>query len=88
MVTEGSPGLTVTVRGFNFVRKSAVYFNGRSVPYKAATGTELQVTLDADLLRTPGRFELFVKNPEPIGTDSLWGNGTSNKAHLVVNYRQ
>jgi hypothetical protein len=88
LVTEGSPTLTVTLKGFNFVRKSTVYFNGRSVPYKAASGTELQVTLDADLLRTPGRFELMVKNPEPIGTDPLWGNGTSNKAHLLVNYKQ
>jgi Amidohydrolase family len=68
MVTEGSPALTVTLKGFNFVRKSTVLFNGRSVPYKAVSGTELQVTLDADLLRTPGRFDIAVKNPEPIGT--------------------
>ena len=88
MVTEGGPPLTVTLKGINFVRKSAVYFNGRSVPYKAANATELQVTLDADLLRTPGRFDIVVKNPEPIGTDPLWGNGTSNKAHLIVNYKQ
>ena len=88
MVTEGGPALTVTLKGINFVRKSAVYFNGRSVPYKAANANELQVTLDADLLRTPGRFDLFVKNPEPMGTDPLWGNGTSNKAHLIVNYKQ
>jgi len=44
--------------------------------------------LSVDLLRTPGRFELLVKNPEPIGTDPLWGNGSSNKAHLLVNYKQ
>jgi hypothetical protein len=88
MVTEGSATSTVTVKGFNFVRKSVVYFNGRSVPYKAVNGTELQVNLDSDLLRTPGRFDLVVKNPDPIGTDPLWGNGTSNKAHLIVNYKQ
>jgi hypothetical protein len=76
------------VKGFNFVRKSTVTFNGRSVPYRAVNGRELQVTLDADLLRTPGRFELYVKNPDPIGTDTQWGNGTSNKAHLIVNYRR
>jgi amidohydrolase family protein len=87
MVTEGGPALTLTIKGFNFVRKSAVYFNGRSVPYRAASARELQVTLDADLLQTPGRFDIIVKNPEPIGTDPLWGNGTSNKAHLLVNYK-
>jgi len=88
VVTDTSPTLTLTVKGFNFVRKSVVYFNGRSVPYKAVNATELQVSLDSDLLRTPGRFDIVVKNPDPIGTDPLWGNGTSNKAHLIVNYKQ
>jgi len=88
MVTEGNPTLALTVKGFNFVRKSIVYFNGRSVPYKAVNANELQVNLDSDLLRTPGRFDLVVTNPEPIGTDPLWGKGTSNKAHLIVNYKQ
>jgi hypothetical protein len=88
VVTEGDPTQTVTLKGFNFVRKSVVYFNGRAVPYKAANATELQLTLDADLLRTPGRFDVVVKNPEPISTDPLWGNGTSNKAHLIVNYKR
>ncbi len=88
MVAEGNPTQTVTLKGFNFVRKSVVYFNGRSVPYKAANATELQINLDAELLRTPGRFDVVVKNPEPISTDPLWGNGTSNKAHLIVNYKR
>jgi hypothetical protein len=87
MVAEGSAPVTITIKGFNFVRKSAVYFNGRSVPYKGS-GTELQVTVDADLLRTPGRFEIVVKNPEPLSTDPRWGNGTSNTAHLIVNYKE
>jgi hypothetical protein len=87
-VTEGSSTLTLNVKGFNFVRKSVVYFNGRSVPYTAVNATELQVSLDSDLLRTPGRFDVVVKNPDPIGTDPLWGNGTSNKAHLIVSYKQ
>jgi hypothetical protein len=90
MVTQGSPALTVTLKGFNFVRKSQAYFNGRAVPYKAVSPTELQVTLDADLLRTAGRFDLSVKNPEPLDpyfASQVWGNGTSNRAHLIINYR-
>jgi predicted amidohydrolase len=87
-ITEGSPKLTVILKGFSFVRRSMVYFNGTPVPFKAGSGTELQVDLDADLLKTPGRFDLVVKNPQPIGTDPLWGNGTSNKAHLIVSYKQ
>jgi hypothetical protein len=52
--------------------------------------TELQVTLDAEALRTAGRFDLVVKNPEPIDPyfkDGMWGNGTSNPAYLIVNYK-
>ena len=53
IVTEGSPALTVTLKGINFVRKSAVYFNGRSVPYKAVSGGELQVSA-ANIFSTRG----------------------------------
>jgi imidazolonepropionase-like amidohydrolase len=90
MVTEGSSTLTVTLKGFNFVRKTVVYFNGVSVPYKPVSPTELQLMLDADLLRTPGRFSIVVKNPGPFNrvTDvSNWGNGISNHAYLLVRYR-
>lgn len=52
MVTEGASTCTVTIKGFNFVRRSTVYFNDRSVPFGAISSTELQVTLDAVVLRT------------------------------------
>jgi amidohydrolase family protein/IPT/TIG domain-containing protein len=86
LVTEGSPTMTLTIKGFNFVRRSMVFFNGRSVPYKAVSPAELQVTLDETLLRTPGKFDIVVKNPEPVATPE-WGNGSSNSAHLLVNFR-
>jgi hypothetical protein len=89
LFTEGSPTSTVTLKGFNFVRKSQVLFRGRSVPYQVVSPTELQVTLDASLLKEAGRFELVVKNPWPYNpaTGRAWGDGTSNKAHIIVNYR-
>jgi hypothetical protein len=89
IVTQGD-SCTVTLTGFNFVRRSAVYFKGHAVPFKAVSPTELQVTLDADALREAGRFDLVVKNPEPLDpfyARSMWGNGTSNVAHLIVNYK-
>jgi predicted amidohydrolase len=89
IVTQGD-SVMVTLTGFNFVRKSAVYFKGKLVPFRAASSTELQVTLDAEALREAGRFDLVVKNPEPLDpfyVRSMWGNGTSNVAHLIVNYR-
>jgi hypothetical protein len=89
IVTQGESAV-VTLTGFNFVRKSAVYFKGRPVPFRAVSSTELQVTLDAEALREGGRFDLVVKNPEPLDPfflRSMWGNGTSNVAHLIVNYK-
>jgi imidazolonepropionase-like amidohydrolase len=86
LVTEGSPTTTLVIKGFNFVRRMQVFFNGRSVPYRAVSPTELNITLDETLLRTPGKFDIVVKSPEPIATPE-WGNGTSNTAHLLVNFK-
>ena len=89
MVTQGDSS-TVTLTGFNFVRRSIVYFKGKPVPFHAVSSTQLQVTLDAETLREAGRFDLVVKNPEPLDAffvRSMWGNGTSNIAHLIVNYK-
>ena len=58
--------------------------------FRAVSSKELQVTLDAEALREAGRFDLVVKNPEPIDpffVRSMWGTGTSNVAHLIVNYK-
>jgi hypothetical protein len=89
LVTQGDTAM-VTLKGFNFVKRSAVYFNGKPVPIRAVSSTEIDVTLDADALREAGRFDLVVKNPEPLDPfymRSNWGNGTSNMAHLIVNYK-
>jgi predicted amidohydrolase len=89
IVTQGNSAV-VKITGFNFVRKSAVYFNGKPVSFRAVSSRELQVTLDAEALREAGRFDLAVKNPAPIDpffVRSMWGNGTSNIAHLIVNYK-
>ena len=90
MVTEGAASATVTLRGFNFVRRSQVLFKGVPVPYKAVSGSELQVAIDGSLLREPGWHDLVVRNPWPLHPEIglQWGNGTSNKAHLIVKFRE
>jgi hypothetical protein len=85
MIAEGSPTTTLTLKGFNFVRRSRVLFDGQAVPYKRISATELQVTLDDNLLKRAGRFDIVVKNPEPLNNEQ-WGNGQSNKAHLLVTF--
>ena len=88
-VTQGDPTTTVTLTGFNFVRKSRVYFNGTSVPYRALSPTQLEVTIDSSLLHQPGWADIAVVNPEPLNPELgyPWGNGTSNKAHLIIRFR-
>jgi hypothetical protein len=89
MLSEGSPATTVTLKGFNFVRKSQVLFKDVPVPYKVVSPGELQINIDASLLKEAGWFDLVVRNPWPLNRDTgqPWGNGTSNKAHLIIKYR-
>jgi imidazolonepropionase-like amidohydrolase len=86
LVTEGDPTTTITIKGFGFVRRMQVYFNGRSVPYKVVSPDEVDMTLDPMLLRTPGKFDIQIKNPPPVDTPYM-GDGTSNTAHLLVNFK-
>jgi hypothetical protein len=90
IVTQSATPVTVTLKGVNFVRKSSVQFKGKAVPTTVVSPTELTFTLDAEALKTAGRFDLVVINPAPTDTfftRGMWGNGTSNLAHIVVNYR-
>jgi hypothetical protein len=94
IVTQSTPSFTaratVTVKGINFVRRSTVHFKGKPVPTQVVSPTEIRFTLDAEVLRTPGRFDFVVVNPAPVAplfTRGMWGNGTSNTAHLIVNYK-
>jgi len=78
------------LKGINFVRRSAVEFRGRRVPTQVVSSTELKFTLDAESMKQAGRFDLVVINPAPADTfftRGMWGSGTSNVAHIVVNYR-
>ena len=85
MISEDSPTTMLTLTGFNFVRKSRVFVDGQSVPYLVVSPTELQVTLDENILKKTGRPDVQVINPEPL-QNAQWGNGSSNKAHLLVTF--
>ena len=47
--------------------------------------TELKATIDASLIAYPETFAITVKNPG-LMAQPQWG-GTSNRAHLLVNFR-
>jgi hypothetical protein len=87
IVREGDPTLTLVIKGFNFFRRSQVYLDNTPVPVERVSATELRATIDESFLRKAGRFGIVVKNPGPLRDNEGWGDGTSNKAHLLVDFR-
>ena len=90
IVTQTDGSVSVTLKGLNFVRRSTVLFKGRPVASRVVSPGEIQVILDAGVLGAVGKFDMVVRNPEPIDPaveKGMWGNGISNVAHLIVNYR-
>lgn len=86
IVTEGDKTLTLTVRGVNFTKESLLYFGASAVPTRLISDTELEGVVDAQLIAQVGTYPVTVRNPKPLQRPE-WGNGTSNKAHLLVNFR-
>jgi hypothetical protein len=83
-VKQGSGSTIVTLKGFNYVRGSQVLIDGKPIPTKVISRTEVQANLDASLLAKPGRYSIVVKNPQPVAAPE-WGD-ISNPAKLLVPY--
>ncbi len=86
VVTEGDPTVTVKVGGAHFTKHSLARFDGKPVPSRFVSETELEVTIEANRITRPGTYRFTVTNPEPVQR-SEWGGGTSNPARLLVNFR-
>jgi imidazolonepropionase-like amidohydrolase len=88
VVKEGGPTLTLKLTGFNYFQRSQVYFNGIPVPTTVNSRVEIAATIDETLLRTPGRYQVVVRNlglADPA--NPKLGDGVSNRAWLIVGYR-
>src|SRR5205823_4211239 len=66
IVTEGSPTLTLTIKGANFVNRTKVFFDNKLVPSRRVSATELAVTLDSNILRSVGRYDIYLHTPGPL----------------------
>ena len=86
MVTEGEPTRTLTIKGVNFTTRSLAYFDGKPVPTRLASETELRVTIDAGFIARVGTYPIVVRNPG-LSQQPQWGGDTSNTAHLLVNFK-
>jgi hypothetical protein len=88
VVKEGSPTLTLKLTGFNYFQRSQVYFNNVPVPTIVGSRVAITATIDETLLRTPGRYQVVVRNlglADPA--NPKLGDGVSNSAWLIVGYR-
>jgi hypothetical protein len=79
---RGSGDTVVKLTGYNFYRTSKVFVDGREVPTKVNSRTEIEATIPAAMFANAGKLDIVVKNPQPI-TTPVWGD-TSNIAHLLV----
>jgi hypothetical protein len=76
--TAGGPSFTLTVNGTNFVKTSAVNWNGIALnnPHFVSS-TQLTVTVPAANIANAGMASVTVTNPAP-------GGGTSNAATFAI----
>ena len=77
--TAGGPSFTLTVNGTNFVKTSAVNWNGTALnnPHFVSS-TQLTVTVPGANIANAGTASITVTNPAP-------GGGTSNALTFTIN---
>jgi len=83
-VKQGSASTILTLKGFNYVRGSQAFVDGKPVPTQIVSRTEIRATVDSAFLAKPGRYSVTIKNPQPVAA-AEWGD-TSNPAKLLVPY--
>jgi trimeric autotransporter adhesin len=64
-------GLTITVKGTNFVSTSVVTWNGQNLPTSFSTANQIYGAVSNTLIQTPGTVQIAVLNPPPGGGLSL-----------------
>lgn len=69
-VVAGSPGFTLSLTGDHFVKTSAVSFNGCQLPTRYLSGNQIEATMPAEALKTPGNYPIKVINPIPEGGET------------------
>lgn len=86
MAKEGSPSLTVTIKGINFTSRSLAYWGERPLSTELVSETELKIKVDAGLIARAGVFPISVKNPGPFLLQPKWGT-TSNRAYFLIDFK-
>ena len=93
--TQGDSSVEITLTGSGFIQKSIASFDGRSIPTKWISPTELKMMVPGELLTRAGTFSVIVSNPFPVlssdprheSSDPLYKDERSNVKYLVVRFR-
>jgi RHS repeat-associated protein len=70
-IIAGSPDFTLTLNGDNFVKTSIFSFDGQAVVSTYISKTQLQATIPATTITTPGTYPVKVTNPTPGGGETI-----------------
>jgi hypothetical protein len=82
--TTGSSQITVSVFGNGFTNSSVVYFNGTSMPTQVVSATQLNATVAASYLASPGTPDVVV-NTAGVATNALLFSIGSGALSIVCN---
>ncbi len=66
-VRAGGPTFTLVIRGRDFNGDAKVFWGDEERPVRWLSGTELEVSVSATLIETPGDFAIVVANPGERG---------------------
>jgi serine/threonine protein kinase len=71
LIAAGGADFTLTVTGSNFVQGVVVQWNGAQLTPRAATQTQLQVSVSANLIANPGSARVTVVNPGGVSSPEV-----------------
>jgi hypothetical protein len=79
-VVEGSDGITLTVKGKDFISTSMVQFADTVLPTEFVDSTQLKAKLPAEMLKQVGTYTIRVVHRAP-------GWGKTNPANFIVKFK-
>ena len=77
---EGSDGITLTVKGKDFISTSMVQFADTVLPTELVDSTQLKAKVPAEMLRQVGTYTIRVVHRAP-------GWGKTNPANFIVKFK-
>lgn len=79
-LSQVQQGLLLTVNGSHFYSSSIVLWNGVALPTTVTSSTQLQVTINATQISSPGTAQIVVHTPANLSGDLGCDSGGNSRA--------